>query len=173
MLRFLVVDDDHQVSAVLQAGLEEFCGAAVTCANTGSAAVQILRAKRFDLAVIDVLLPDMSGFELAEWSAANCNLPILLISGHLETQASCKLYGYPHLAKPFSLNELAKAAMAAMSNSRENIDRIHRSHAQLMATAQQPERAASESRSLLIRSISSLRSKRKQHLPSRLANEPA
>src|SRR5579871_1220852 len=66
MLQILVVDDDEHVAAVLKSGLEEYCGVSVTCADTGATASQLLAAYPPDLAVIDVMLPDMSGLELAE-----------------------------------------------------------------------------------------------------------
>ncbi len=138
MLQFLVVDDDDAVSEVLKTGLEEYCGAMVTCANSGQGAMEKIKAAPPDLAVIDVVLPDMSGFALAEWAAAR-NVAVLLISGHLDRQASCKLYGYPHLAKPFRLKVLASAAKLAMADTSDNIARVRRSHAQLMATADHSE----------------------------------
>jgi len=130
VLQFLVVDDDKNVADVLKTGLEEFCGVAVTCADSGVIATQILKEHRPDLAVIDVVLPDMSGFDLAE-CAAQWEVPVLLISGDLERQDSCEVLGYPHLAKPFSLRSLADAAIAAVRDSRENIARLHESRARL------------------------------------------
>jgi hypothetical protein len=41
-------------------------------------------------------------------------VPFLLITGYLDQQAACERLGYPHLAKPFSLQALANAAMTAM-----------------------------------------------------------
>lgn len=130
MLQFLVVDDDEHVADVLKTGLEEYCGVSVTCVDSGAIATRVLENDPPDLAVIDVMLPDMSGLELAG-RAADRKVPVLLISGHLDLQDASEMLDCPILAKPFSLRTLADAATTAVRDLHENIARLHRSRARL------------------------------------------
>jgi len=144
MLQFLVVDDDDDVARALAAGLTESCRAAVMRAGDGETATRCLQNQHLDLAVIDVLLPDMSGFALAK-RAADRNVPALLMSGHPREQEACRTHEYPHLDKPFALSALTAAAREAVTGARENIARLHKSYARLTATLGQTERVISES----------------------------
>jgi CheY-like chemotaxis protein len=141
MLQFLVVDDDDEVCDAVATGLEQYCGATVVRASNGATASQILRAHRLDFAVIDVMLPDMSGFELAE-RAGNYNVPALLISGHPKEQEVCKAHGYPHLDKPFPLRTLADMARHVINAACDHIASMRRSYASLTATLERGRRAA-------------------------------
>ena len=96
MLDFLLVEDDASVAETLKNSIEHVCEARVTSADNGASATDALVTLRFDMAVIDIILPDISGFELAARTAES-NTPVLLISGHPEEQELCRLVGYPHL----------------------------------------------------------------------------
>lgn len=136
MLQFLVVDPDDGVSDVLREELQEAFDAGVMQARTGELATRVLHERPLDLAVIEAMLPDMSGFELAERSAY-CNVPALLISGHPVRQEACRAYGYPHLEKPFPLHDLADAARTLVCDGQQAIARLHRSYERLTSTASQ------------------------------------
>jgi DNA-binding response OmpR family regulator len=151
MPQFPVVDDDGAVRHALAAGLEVFCGASVVRASSGLIATQVLQTQLVDLAVIEAFLPDISGYELAE-RAADCNVPVLLIGAHPTEQEACKVLGYPHLDKPFSLNVLADVARRILRDTRENIVRVHLAYARLMGTSARTERTVDESRKIRIES---------------------
>ena len=134
MLRCLVVDDEPQVAEVLKAGLETYCAAAVLCAESAASASRLLRSGPLDLAVIDLVLPDISGLDLAA-EAADCNVPVLLVSGHLRRQAVCIAHGLPVLAKPFTMSALAEAAMTTVRDSDQSLAALNRALANLPRTA--------------------------------------
>src|SRR5690242_19501429 len=121
MLRILLVDPDPSVSAVLSEALNQEMGATVTCAASGAVASRALRGMAWDLAVIEAMLPDMTGFKLAEIAAIN-NVPGLLIAGHPRSQETCCALGYPHLNKPFSLFALHAAATAVLRDGPRNVE---------------------------------------------------
>jgi DNA-binding response OmpR family regulator len=75
-----VVDDEPLICALIEDVFED-AGAYVRCATTGCEAAEMLVETLFDLALIDVVLPDASGLALAE-IAANNNTPVLLMTGH-------------------------------------------------------------------------------------------
>ena len=164
MEQFLIVDSDRDVSNMLQEALQEAFGAEVTQARKGALAIEALRERKFDLALIETMLPDMSGFELAE-RAANCQVPALLMTGHPAGQAACKAYGYPHLEKPFSLQELADVAGTLIGNSQRNITRMHWSYGKLIASLNRTEAIALGIRQTIIdeanRVISASRQRRR------------
>ena len=57
--------------------------AVVRSASTGTLGAEAIETGAFDLAIIDVLMPELSGYELAK-RAANKNIPALLCTGHPE-----------------------------------------------------------------------------------------
>jgi DNA-binding response OmpR family regulator len=127
MFRLLIVDTDEEVSQTLKDGMEEYCGAVVTRAETGTAALSTLQSEHLDVAVIDPGLPDMSGFDLAE-RAAESNVPVLLVSGHPERQEVCAVNQYPWLAKPFRLTTLAVVLGEITTGAHDNIIRVHHAY---------------------------------------------
>lgn len=131
MLKLLIVEPDAGVSAVLKEGVEAFCAAVVTCAASGRVAAEVLCHQEFDLALMAVLLPDLCGFDLA-CAAADRNLPVLLMSAHPENQELCRIYGFPHIAKPFRPSELASLAMSVTRDAEENILRVRQACARLL-----------------------------------------
>ena len=130
MLRILLVDPDPSVSGVLSEALNQEIGADVTCAASGEVASGALRGMLWDLAVIEAILPDMTGFELAEIAAVN-NVPGLLIAGHPQAQEKCRAVGYPHLNKPFSLSALQAAVMVVLHDAQRNVELLHEAYERL------------------------------------------
>src|SRR4029079_3184781 len=66
----LVVDDDTDVRGLLAAVLENDGTAKVTEAASGAGAMNILAREEFDVAVVDVQLPDHSGLDILRWARA-------------------------------------------------------------------------------------------------------
>jgi DNA-binding NtrC family response regulator len=71
------------------ARLAGYIEAAVQCATTGRSGRRLLTGKGFDLAIIDLVLPDASGIALAA-IAANENTPVLFITGRPNVTARLK-----------------------------------------------------------------------------------
>ena len=113
----LIVDDVDDIREGLSFILEDQ-GYLVEQANNGVTALCILRTKKIDLLVTDILMPDMDGIELIQQVRDNFSrLPFILISGggrQLETDSNFnyldsakKLTGAKHiLKKPFRAEEL-------------------------------------------------------------------
>ena len=79
-MRVLVVEDDAKVSRMLARGLGEE-GYEIVCVGEAESALARLRQERFDVCVLDVLLPAMDGFEaLARARAQGIVTPILLLT---------------------------------------------------------------------------------------------
>jgi DNA-binding response OmpR family regulator len=107
--RILVIEDDPNILRGLQLnlGME---GYAVRSASDGETGLQLARSERFDLLVVDVMLPRMGGLEVVrELRAQDPDLPVLILSA--KGQESDKVRGLQlgaddYLTKPFSLKEL-------------------------------------------------------------------
>ena len=107
--RILVVEDEAKVALFLKKGLETQ-SYLVTTAADGREAKRLIGAERFDLFILDVNLPFVSGIELAQYiRVKNAHLPILMLTALDSTMD--KLMGFDagaddYLAKPFDFLEL-------------------------------------------------------------------
>lgn len=80
MFSILVVDDDKNTRLLLNAVLESE-GYKVICAKDGAEALNIMDENHIDLVVLDIMMPNMDGYEFTkELRAANNDLPILMVS---------------------------------------------------------------------------------------------
>jgi DNA-binding response OmpR family regulator len=107
----LVVDDDPPMRQAIRWALEDE-GLEVETAADGQQAVDLARQRRPSLVVLDIRLPVLDGFTVADELRAvhGPGLPILAISadGRITVKAR-RLGAYAHLAKPFELDELVLA----------------------------------------------------------------
>lgn len=80
MFRILVVDDDKNTRKLLQAVLEND-GYEVFTAEDGEAALELMDRQYIDLVVLDIMMPNMDGYEFTETlRRGNNSLPILMVS---------------------------------------------------------------------------------------------
>jgi len=85
-------------------------GAAVLSAATLSQARSLIAAKTFDLAVLDIMLPDGSGLDLLKEIRENSNLPVLLLTAKGESDdvvVGLSLGADDYLSKPYYINVFA------------------------------------------------------------------
>jgi len=105
--QILVADDNRGFVDLLRATLEEE-GYEVVTASTGLAAVAAVQKNDVGLAVLDVLMPGISGDAVAErLHQIDPGLPVLLMTGSSGGFAAAS--GEPVLRKPFSREELVAA----------------------------------------------------------------
>ena len=109
LLRVLVVDDEPSIVDVLCMGLRHH-GYEVIAADTGTDALRQARDWRPHAIVLDVMLPDMEGFDVARRLAAQrTEVPILFLSARDQTADKIRgltIGGEDYMTKPFSLEEL-------------------------------------------------------------------
>ena len=108
MIRILAVDDDlHMLKFV--AGELRQNGYEVIEAESGEQALQQLDNRPVDLAVVDVMMPGIDGFELTERLRNDYNIPVILLTArhHIEDKERGFLAGSDdYLVKPFESKEL-------------------------------------------------------------------
>ncbi len=107
--RILVVDDEPNIVDVLSMALR-FQGFEVASAGNGAQALAQVDAFRPQLMVLDVMLPDMDGFEVAErLGAQRGQVPIIFLTARDATEDKLRgltTGGDDYMTKPFSLEEL-------------------------------------------------------------------
>jgi two-component system, OmpR family, response regulator ResD len=88
--RVLVVDDEHALRRLLRLYLEKE-GYEVVEADDGLDALSLLRRGGIDLALIDVMLPELDGFEVVRRVRTESGVPLILITGRGEEgTADCR-----------------------------------------------------------------------------------
>jgi len=108
-MRILIVEDEWEVATLIKTGLEEYDFAAVI-AGDAKEAQQKLAESEFDIVILDVNLPVISGFDLCRMIRNRYeNLPILMLTAFGSTDS--KLDGFDagaddYLVKPFEFREL-------------------------------------------------------------------
>jgi DNA-binding response OmpR family regulator len=108
-VRILVVEDELKMAAVLRNALEEQRHS-VLVAHTGPSGLELARTYAFDVVVLDIMLPEMNGFDVARrMRDENNRTPILFLTAR-DTEADLvrglDAGGDDYLTKPFSLVEL-------------------------------------------------------------------
>lgn len=148
MSAILVIDDEQMICEVIGDYFRDELGMTVDCAHTGPEGADKLIRKCYDFALIDATLPGLSGLDLAT-VAVHANTPVLLTSGHPEQNFKLHQFGYPYLAKPFSLDALRAEAARVIAESRENIERVKASAARMKANTNTLRSAMAQSDRLL------------------------
>jgi two-component system KDP operon response regulator KdpE len=114
--RILVVDDEPQLRAVLRSTLSAL-GFVVADAETGEAALEKVREEHFDLILLDINLPGLSGIETCRVLRARSNVGILMLT--VRDRAEDKIQALDagadgYVTKPFDVNELLARIRATL-----------------------------------------------------------
>jgi two-component system OmpR family response regulator len=111
----LVVDDEHSIVDAVSTALR-YEGFEVSTAGTGRTAVTAAQETRFDLIILDVMLPDFDGFEVAtRLRADGIDTPILFLTARTGLDDKGRAFGAggdDYVTKPFSLAEIVMRAHA-------------------------------------------------------------
>ena len=116
----LVVDDESELVWIIEHSLSR-AGFQVVTALTGADALQKMRQQRPDLVILDVMLPDIDGFEVCQWIRANGSLrmvPVLFLTVLQEVHHEIRALGIggdDFLSKPFDLRELQARVEALLA----------------------------------------------------------
>jgi DNA-binding response OmpR family regulator len=109
MARILLVEDEPQMQRGLRDNLE-FEGHEVTIIGEGGTGLQTLLRETFDLAILDVMLPQMSGFDIVRKAREKgVRTPVLMLTAkgeEIDKVLGLELGADDYVTKPFSLREL-------------------------------------------------------------------
>jgi two-component system, OmpR family, response regulator len=118
--RVLVVDDEEHITELVAMGLG-YNGFDVERVASGRAALDAVAKHRPDLVVLDVMLPDLDGFEVArrlrQGEGAGVHVPIIFLTARDATQdkvEGLRLGSDDYVTKPFSIEELIERVKAVL-----------------------------------------------------------
>ena len=119
--KILVAEDDANIRLGLIATLESE-GYAVTPASDGAQALKVFPQEKFDLVLLDVMMPKASGYEVCrELRARGTRVPILFLTAkgeEIDVVVGLKLGADDYVTKPFGVHELLARVEALLRRSR-------------------------------------------------------
>lgn len=124
-MRVLLIEDDPNVSKSVELMLQS---ANIVCdvTNLGEEGIEISKLYDYDIIILDLMLPDMDGFDVIKrLRNAAIKTPILILSGLSETEDKIKGFGIgadDYLTKPFNKNELVARLNAIVRRTRGHAD---------------------------------------------------
>lgn len=123
-MKILVVDDEKTLVKGIKFNLENE-GYQVECAYDGAAAVELARNNKFDLLILDVMMPEVDGLEACMRIREFSNVPIIMLTA--KSEDADKLMGFEcgaddYLTKPFNILEL-KARVRALLRRAAGVQR--------------------------------------------------
>ena len=108
-MRILVIEDEKKTAGFLAKGLRE-AGFAVEIARDGETGLEKARAAKFDLLIVDIMLPNKDGYAIAKSIRQNNTAtPIIFVTAKKQTEDLVRGFdqgGNDYLRKPFSMEEL-------------------------------------------------------------------
>jgi DNA-binding response OmpR family regulator len=108
-MKILIVEDEERMAGLLQKGLTEE-GHTATCAADGAEGLALAKGYEFDVMILDIMMPKLSGFELAKrLRAEKVRTPILMLTARdsvPDVVRGLDLGADDYMTKPFSFEEL-------------------------------------------------------------------
>ncbi|MCX8007853.1 MAG: response regulator transcription factor [Coriobacteriia bacterium] len=114
--RILVVDDEDSILQFVSYNLKKE-GYEVECARNGDEALALFGSRRFDLVILDIMLPGTDGYEVCRRLRARSAVPVLFLSARdteLDKVVGLELGADDYLAKPFGIRELQARVKALL-----------------------------------------------------------
>ena len=108
MAKILVVDDEAGIRNIIKK-YTTFEGYEIAEASDGMQAIDMCRTMKFDLIIMDVMMPELDGFSAVREIKKTCDTPVIMLSAR--TEEYDKIHGFEigiddYVVKPFSPKEL-------------------------------------------------------------------
>ncbi len=137
--RILLVDDQEDLLRLLETALVN-SGYEVVAESEGKLARRALRTQEFDLLICDVVMPDVTGYELLH--EASRDLPVIMMSGNFHAVGGRELFEksakglgcVEALSKPFTPAELVERVASVLADPKSRLPRRARNRDDNVAT---------------------------------------
>ena len=127
MQRIMVVEDDFDIQELLQNFLQE-AGYEVAVANDGVEALSLFAWQRYDLIVLDIMLPKIDGYGVCELIRKQSDVPIIMLtalSGEEDQIKGLDLQVDDYITKPFSMPVLLRKIAAVLRRSNRKAEECY------------------------------------------------
>ena len=119
MYHLLVVDDEENIRTLIRK-YAEFEGHRVTEAADGMEAVRLCRENKYDIIILDIMMPELDGFSACREIRKTCDTPVIMLSARGEEYD--RIHGFElgvddYVVKPFSPRELMMRVNAVVSRT--------------------------------------------------------
>lgn len=127
-MKILIVDDEEKIRNVIR----EYCEASnysVFEAENGRDAIHLLKTEKYDLLVLDIMMPEMDGYTMLKELPENKRIPTIVLSARSDEYD--KLQGFElgiddYLTKPFSPKELLARIKAISNRTKSNLKETYK-----------------------------------------------
>ena len=107
MIKILIVEDEEPIANLIRMNLVK-AGYQCETASDGATAADLIQEGRYDLILLDIMLPKLNGYEVLEY-AKTVDIPVIFLTAMGDTQQKVKglkLGAEDYIAKPFEIAEL-------------------------------------------------------------------
>ena len=128
-MRVLLIEDDSAVARSIELMLKS-AGFNIYTTDLGEEGVDLGKVYEYDMIILDLSLPDISGYEvLKQLRMGRVNTPVMILSGNPDIEAKVKTLGYgadDYLTKPFNKDELIARITAIVRRSKGHAESVIR-----------------------------------------------
>ncbi len=125
MINILIVEDEKPISNLIKLSLSK-AGYHCSCAYDGSAAIDMIDSSAYDLILLDVMLPEVDGFELMEYINP-LEIPVIFITAKISVEdrvRGLRMGAEDYIVKPFEVIELLARVDVVLRRNLKTSDSI-------------------------------------------------
>jgi two-component system nitrogen regulation response regulator GlnG len=119
MSKVIVIDDDRSIRRIVESGLTQI-GIDVLCAEDGESALRLIEAEAPQVALVDIMMPNISGLELFhKIRAFDTRVPIIFITSDTSSQTAIeamRMGAFDYVAKPINIPQLQSLVSSAIES---------------------------------------------------------
>ena len=127
--KILVIDDDEKLNELLKNYLSDF-GYKVLSATHPEKGLQLINSQKPELVILDVMLPDMSGFEVCKRIRRDSDVPVIMLTARgelMDRVVGLELGADDYLPKPFEPRELVARIQTVLRRTvRSDVSRVEK-----------------------------------------------
>lgn len=123
--KILVVDDEVEILNLIKMALNKEGFTNIYTADNGTRGLELFEIEKPDLAILDIMLPDIEGYDICKKIRQTSDIPVLFLSAkgeELDKLVGLSLGADDYITKPFSLKELALRVKIQLRRSKKQFN---------------------------------------------------